>query len=183
VLALLFNEHESLRTQLLTLANLRTRFIFFQLKGKVLSLTGLIFAISTFGWAFLWFTPVYLAHLFCVKFDPKRKRLVDKIIKIWAQFSMLTVMYKPAISGLENLPSNDEAVMYCPNHCSFMGKIALLILRIVFRHIFLYSMNSRSSKLFLAGTLHYFPPFFCYSHFDDRYHDIVRFPSAVIQIH
>ena len=66
--------------------------------------------------------PVTLVSLF---FDNVRRRGCDFIVSWWARLTLLAFGSNVKVEGLENLPPPDEAVLYCPNHCSFLDIFAL----------------------------------------------------------
>ena len=57
--------------------------------------------------------------------DKKRHRYNDFVVQWWARLSMIIFFAKVTVEGVENLPPADEAVMYTPNHCSFLDIFAL----------------------------------------------------------
>jgi len=94
--------------------------------GKDASLiVGLLFAVACFGWAAMLYPAIGLCYAFGKAFDQKRRRAVDWIVHWWAKLTCLTILYKPKVIGRENLPAKDEAVMYIPNHCSYLDIFTL----------------------------------------------------------
>ena len=97
-----------------------------KIKGKDFSIPfGALFLASVFGWVLIMYPPLLAAFGYSALFDPKRRRLVDWVIHIWAKMAMLTMTYKPTVRGKENLPPASEAVMYIPNHCSYLDIFTL----------------------------------------------------------
>jgi 1-acyl-sn-glycerol-3-phosphate acyltransferase len=88
-------------------------------------LVGPLFVLATFGWAAALYPAITLAYLFSKAFDAKRRRAVDWIVHWWAKLTCFTIFYKPKLIGKENLPAADEAVMYIPNHCSYLDIFTL----------------------------------------------------------
>jgi 1-acyl-sn-glycerol-3-phosphate acyltransferase len=58
-------------------------------------------------------------------FDNKRRRANDFVVQWWARTTMTLFGSQVTIQGVENLPPPDEAVMYVPNHCSFLDIFSL----------------------------------------------------------
>lgn len=58
-------------------------------------------------------------------FDNKRRRANDFVVQWWARTTMTLFGSKVTVEGVENLPPPDEAVMYVPNHCSFLDIFSL----------------------------------------------------------
>lgn len=70
--------------------------------------------------------PVLLCILFwSMAFDNVRRRGCDWIVQFWARVSLKLLFSKITVEGVENLPPKDEAVLYAPNHCSFLDIFAL----------------------------------------------------------
>uniref|UniRef100_A0A7S0W2L7 Phospholipid/glycerol acyltransferase domain-containing protein n=1 Tax=Hemiselmis tepida TaxID=464990 RepID=A0A7S0W2L7_9CRYP len=86
---------------------------------------GLFFVVACFGWAAVLYPAIGLCYAFGKAFDQKRRRAVDWIVHWWAKLTCLTILYKPKVIGTENLPPQDEAVMYIPNHCSYLDIFTL----------------------------------------------------------
>lgn len=93
--------------------------------GKVLNPAGLYFAFVTFFWALVYYPPLLFASLMSALFDRRRRRMVDWVVHSWAKTAMLTCLYHPKVTGLENLPPASEAVMFIPNHTSFLDIFTL----------------------------------------------------------
>lgn len=93
--------------------------------GRAVNAVGAFFLLSVFSWAFVFFPALLLAAAYSKLFDPKKRRLVDWAIFWWAKCAMLTCTFKPRLTGLENLPPVDEAVMIIPNHTSFLDILSL----------------------------------------------------------
>ena len=74
-------------------------------KGKILNLWGLLYALSAFGLA-VFVTPIIalLAPICDLFGDKNRRRLLDWIVHLWANLSMTLVGYRPKLIGIENLP-------------------------------------------------------------------------------
>jgi len=74
-------------------------------------LTGVLVAI---------YPMVMSCALWSVAFDKERRRAMDFIVALWARLSMIACFAKVKVNGVENLPPPGEAVMYVPNHSSFL---------------------------------------------------------------
>jgi 1-acyl-sn-glycerol-3-phosphate acyltransferase len=97
-----------------------------KIKGLDFSIPfGALFLATVFGWVLVMYPPLLAAFGYSALFDPKRRRLVDWVIHLWAKMAMLTMTYKPTVRGKENLPPASEAVMYIPNHCSYLDIFTL----------------------------------------------------------
>ena len=74
-------------------------------KKKILNMWGLLYALSAFGIA-VFMTPLMaVLAVFCDLFgDKNRRRLLDWVVHLWANFAMTLVGYRPKLIGLENLP-------------------------------------------------------------------------------
>eukprot|EP00281_Chroomonas_sp_CCMP1168_P033613 CAMPEP_0206242576 /NCGR_PEP_ID=MMETSP0047_2-20121206/17135_1 /ASSEMBLY_ACC=CAM_ASM_000192 /TAXON_ID=195065 /ORGANISM="Chroomonas mesostigmatica_cf, Strain CCMP1168" /LENGTH=347 /DNA_ID=CAMNT_0053667613 /DNA_START=30 /DNA_END=1073 /DNA_ORIENTATION=- len=81
---------------------------------------GLLFVTATFGVALLLYPAILLSAGLSHFFDPKRRRAIDWIVHWWAKITCLFILHSPKVTGLENLPPDSEAVMYIPNHCSYL---------------------------------------------------------------
>jgi len=92
---------------------------------KFLTLTGIMFFVSTFFFKLLTFPFECLAYCWSKLFDRKRRRLVDLGISIWMWLSMKSMFYAPKIEGLKNLPPDEEGVLYLANHSSFLDIFSL----------------------------------------------------------
>jgi len=58
-------------------------------------------------------------------FDNARRRANDYVVQWWARITMILFGAKVTVEGTENLPPPGEAVMYVPNHCSFLDIFSL----------------------------------------------------------
>jgi len=92
---------------------------------KIVTLTGLFFFVSTVFFKALTFPFECIGYVYSLFFDKKRKRLVDLGISIWAWLSMKALFYQPKIEGLENLPPDEEGVLYLANHSSYLDILTL----------------------------------------------------------
>jgi len=98
----------------------------FRIKGMRASLPlGLLFMLGAFGWAIVLTPPIVMAWIFAKWFDPLRRRIVDKVVSLWAWGACLAMLYFPKLEGRENLPGKYEAVMYIPNHTSYLDIFTL----------------------------------------------------------
>lgn len=97
-----------------------------QIKGKAVSVPiGILFLMGSFLWAVALFPFVLLAYAYSKVFDNLRRRAVDFGVALWAKGAMISLCYWPKLVGAENLPASDEAVMYIPNHCSYLDIFTL----------------------------------------------------------
>mmetsp|Transcript_40824 Transcript_40824/g.79932 ORF Transcript_40824/g.79932 Transcript_40824/m.79932 type:complete len:339 (-) Transcript_40824:434-1450(-) len=97
-----------------------------KLAGKDASVVvGLLFVIACFGWAAILYPIIGLSYGFARGFDNTRRRAVDWVVHWWAKMTCLSILYVPKVIGKENLPPKDEAVMYVPNHCSYLDIFTL----------------------------------------------------------
>ena len=95
------------------------------LGGKTLSLTGFCFAFSMTFWVIALYPAVLSCAALSFVFDKKKRRLLDFVVSLWAKLSMVSCGYWPEIVGKENLPKKGEAVLYAPNHCSYLDILTL----------------------------------------------------------
>jgi len=68
---------------------------------------------------------VLSAALIGFLFDRKRHRLNDYVVQLWAKLSLIVFTAGVKVENAEVLPPAGEAVMYTPNHCSFLDIFAL----------------------------------------------------------
>uniref|UniRef100_A0A7S3K3P6 1-acyl-sn-glycerol-3-phosphate acyltransferase n=1 Tax=Aureoumbra lagunensis TaxID=44058 RepID=A0A7S3K3P6_9STRA len=92
---------------------------------KDVNLAGLFFGLSMTLWVITLYPLVLACALLSQIFDKKRRRAMDFIVSLWARFSMLTCGYRPKLIGVENLPLLKEAVLYVPNHTSYLDILTL----------------------------------------------------------
>ena len=76
-------------------------------------------------WAVVLFPFVLVAYAYSKAFDELKRRAVDFSVSLWAKGAMLSLCYWPTLIGKENLPPDDEPVMYIPNHCSYLDIFTL----------------------------------------------------------
>ena len=96
---------------------------FVKVKGQVLTPYGVLLGVVVYFTAFVVQIPVFLAYLWSMAFDKKRRRAVDWIITFWAMVSMRSCGYSPEVIGKENLPKGNA--LYVPNHTSFLDILTL----------------------------------------------------------
>lgn len=87
--------------------------------------TGVTFAIIATVVVTAAYPFVLSAALYGFLFDNKRRRGNDYVVQAWARVSMLVFGAFVKVENAEVLPPADEAVMYTPNHCSFLDIFAL----------------------------------------------------------
>lgn len=98
----------------------------FKVKGmKASAPLGLLFLIGAFGWAMVLTPPIVVAWMVAKWVDPLRRRIVDKVVNLWAWGACIAMLYMPKLVGRENLPGKHEAVMYIPNHTSYLDIFTL----------------------------------------------------------
>ena len=97
-----------------------------KIKGKVLTIWGVLYALSAFSIAILVLPFMMTLAAICdMRGNGTKRKVLDWIIHYWAKIAMLLTNTRPKLYGAENLPSNDEVVMYIPNHTSFMDILVL----------------------------------------------------------
>lgn len=94
-------------------------------KKEVNPVIGLLFLIGAFLWAVVLLPAVIGAYFWSMTFDKLRRRAVDFMVGLWAKGAMVSLLYWPKLTGKDNLPPNQEAVMYIPNHCSYLDIFTL----------------------------------------------------------
>jgi 1-acyl-sn-glycerol-3-phosphate acyltransferase len=97
-----------------------------KVKGLVLNTWGLLYGLSIFGTALLFMPFMIAICLFAdLSGDSKRRRALDWVVHRWAKLAMSLLGTRATLYGSENLPPIDEAVVYVPNHTSFMDIMIL----------------------------------------------------------
>ena len=71
------------------------------------------------------YPPLLVLSAGSIAFDNTRRRCGDWIVQLWARFTLMLFFADVKVEGLENLPPPKEAVLYVPNHCSFLDIFAL----------------------------------------------------------
>ena len=91
------------------------------IKGRVLNLWGVMYALTTFVIA-VGCLPFMIVGNGLIKLfgNPKQRKALDWIVHIWASLVFKLTLSFPKVYGLENLPPVNETVMYVPNHTSFV---------------------------------------------------------------
>jgi len=96
---------------------------------RALGLMTTIFSLS------VWVVPAILAGLPAVKRkDPLRRKYVDRVISVWSQMTTWP-FFKVQVKGRENLLHEDQAVVYCANHQSFMDILSCYHLSMPFKWV------------------------------------------------
>ncbi|KAJ8604011.1 hypothetical protein CTAYLR_003358 [Chrysophaeum taylorii] len=95
------------------------------LGGKSINIVGALFSINMSIWVFALYPLVILCGIFSKLFDDKRRRSMDFVVGLWARLSMLTCGYRPRLLNKEELPARGEAVLYVPNHTSYLDILTL----------------------------------------------------------
>lgn len=91
------------------------------IKGRVLNLWGVLYALTTFAVAMAVIPfMVISAGVINLFGNPKQRRFLDWIVHFWAGLAMRLSFCFPQVYGLENLPPSNETVVYVPNHTSFV---------------------------------------------------------------
>lgn len=93
--------------------------------GKALNIPGVMFALSMTAWVVILYPLVLACAVVSFVFDEKKRRAMDFMVSLWAKLSMLTCGYRPTLVGAEELPPRGEAVVYVPNHCSYLDILTL----------------------------------------------------------
>ena len=96
-----------------------------KLGGKSINLTGLWFGASMTIWVIALYPLVLTCAITSRLFDPKKRRPMDFMVWLWARCSMLTCLYRPKVTGKENLPKKGVPVLIVPNHCSYLDILTL----------------------------------------------------------
>ena len=96
------------------------------IKGKILTAWGVLYAMSAFSVAVLVLPLMMMLAVICdIRGNSSRRKVLDWVIHYWAKIAMMITNTRPRLYGAENLPANDEVVMYVPNHTSFMDILVL----------------------------------------------------------
>lgn len=94
------------------------------MKGKVLNMWGIVYALSCLMFAVLVLPFMILSSFYIDTFGSREYRktrtVLDWIVHVWAKLVMMSTGCTPTVYGLENLPPKGEPVIYVPNHTSFM---------------------------------------------------------------
>lgn len=92
-----------------------------QLWGKPINLWGSFYLASIIGIStvVLPIMAVLAVFLNIARLD-RQRRCLDWLVHIWARLSLRATFSRVAVIGLENLPPEDEAVVFVPNHTSFL---------------------------------------------------------------
>lgn len=94
--------------------------------GKVsLSAVGVLFLLSELLWTCILYPVLGVSYLIARVTDNEKRRLVDWVVGWWAKCAMMTCTYKPKIVGAEKLLGRGQAVLYAPNHCSYLDIFSL----------------------------------------------------------
>ena len=104
-------------------------FLKVELKGKTFNIWGMVHLLAIFSTACVVF-PFMLAvsvsiDLFGSVAHKKRRAVLDWIVHYWSKIALTTAGCVPTLYGIENLPPAGEAVIYVPNHTSFMDILTL----------------------------------------------------------
>ncbi|KAL1507743.1 hypothetical protein AB1Y20_007355 [Prymnesium parvum] len=89
------------------------------------TILGIYFAFACFGSAIIVYPPLIVITLTSLFIDNTRRRWCDWIVQAWARLTLVAMRASVTVEGLENLPPHGEAVLYAPNHCSFLDIFAL----------------------------------------------------------
>ena len=87
--------------------------------------TGVTFAFLAVFVVSAMYPLVLSAALIGFLFNRKQHRLNDYVVGLWAWLSMTLLGASVIVEGAENLPPPGEAIMYTPNHCSFLDIFVL----------------------------------------------------------
>lgn len=89
------------------------------------TILGLYFAVACFGSALIVYPPLIVITFVSLFIDKARRRWCDWIVQVWARLTLTAMFASVTVEGIENLPPHGEAVLYAPNHCSFLDIFAL----------------------------------------------------------
>lgn len=89
------------------------------------ALTGALFSFSMVFSILIMYPPLLTLTAYSILFDNARRRMCDWVVQAWARCSLLVIGAKVTVEGASNLPPPGEAVIYCPNHCSFLDIFVL----------------------------------------------------------
>ena len=96
------------------------------IKGKILTLWGLVYGLVAFFIAFLVMPYMLVQALICdIIGNGNRRKALDWVIHYWAKVAMRLCFTRPILLGETNLPPLNETVIYVPNHTSFMDILVL----------------------------------------------------------
>ncbi len=96
------------------------------IKGKILTLWGIVYGLVAFFIAFLIMPYMLVQAVLCdIMGNGNRRKTLDWVIHYWAKFAMRLCFTRPILLGAENLPPLNETVIYVPNHTSFMDILVL----------------------------------------------------------
>jgi len=94
--------------------------------NKIVNLvSGVWFAITSLIVLILSYIPLLPSVAYSMIFDRQQRRSVDFCVKLWARGSLFMLGSQVRVIGAENLPPPGEAVVYCPNHSSFLDIFVL----------------------------------------------------------
>lgn len=88
-------------------------------------LSGVWFAITSLVVLILSYIPLLPSVAYSMIFDREQRRAVDFCVKLWARGSLFMLGSQVRVIGAESLPPRGEAVIYCPNHSSFLDIFVL----------------------------------------------------------
>lgn len=99
------------------------------IKGKVLNMWGIVYALSCLVFATIVLPFMIMASacidMFASEAYRKRRTMLDWEVHVWAKLVLMSTGCNPTLYGVENLPPKGEAVIYVPNHTSFMDILTL----------------------------------------------------------
>ena len=87
--------------------------------------SGVWFATTSLIVLILSYIPLLPSVAYSMLFDREKRRAVDFVVKLWARGSLFMLGSQVTVIGAENLPPPGEAVVYCPNHSSFLDIFVL----------------------------------------------------------
>jgi len=87
--------------------------------------SGVWFAITSLLVLILSYIPLLPCFAYSMIFDREQRRAVDFCVKLWARGSLFMLGSQVRVIGAESLPPRGEAVVYCPNHSSFLDIFVL----------------------------------------------------------
>ncbi|KAL6779373.1 LPAAT1B [Auxenochlorella protothecoides x Auxenochlorella symbiontica] len=89
------------------------------LKGALAAFRAFLFYLNTFAWAGPLFVIMVFLTPYVLAFDRTRRKAQHFFNTLWAKISSFP-FYRVVISGLENLPPQEQPAVYVANHQSFL---------------------------------------------------------------
>jgi len=87
--------------------------------------TGIYFTIACTISVFIVYPPLLVLTTASLALDNTRRSCADWIVQLWARLTLMFLFSGVTVEGVGNLPGPKEAVLYVPNHCSFLDIFSL----------------------------------------------------------